>query len=114
MTAVAIKKCFVCNCIFEPDNARVNRDATGRPETERGKVLNSEYNIFRDQPTSPASPLRINTLLCRDVYRGLMSGPTIMDGKGAIDGQSGSASDFNRSMSNFCSGSKIIKKQRGI
>ena len=32
-------------------------------KTERGKVLNPEYNIFRDQPTPGASPLRINTLL---------------------------------------------------
>ena len=31
--------------------------------TERGKVLNPEYNIFRDQPIAKASPLRINTLL---------------------------------------------------
>ena len=33
--------------------------------TERGKVLNLEYNIFRDQPIAGASPLRINTLLYR-------------------------------------------------
>ena len=32
-------------------------------KTERGKVLNPEYSIDRDQPTSRASPLRINTLL---------------------------------------------------
>ena len=31
--------------------------------TERGKVLNPEYNTFRDQPIAGASPLRINTLL---------------------------------------------------
>ena len=30
---------------------------------ERGKVLNPEYSICRDQPTSQASPLRINDLL---------------------------------------------------
>ena len=36
-------------------------------KTERGKILNPEYNINRDQPTSRASPLRINTLLCRVV-----------------------------------------------
>ena len=32
-------------------------------KTERGKVLNPKYNIFRDQPIAKASPLRINTLL---------------------------------------------------
>jgi len=36
-------------------------------KTERGKILNPEYNIFRDQPTPGASPLRINTLLSREV-----------------------------------------------
>ena len=36
-------------------------------KTERGKLLNPEYNIFRDQPTSRASPLRINTLLSREL-----------------------------------------------
>ena len=34
-------------------------------KTERGKVLKPEYNIDRDQPTSRASPLRINVLLSR-------------------------------------------------
>ena len=35
-------------------------------KTERGKVINPEYSIFRDQPIAGASPLRINTLLsCR-------------------------------------------------
>ena len=33
-------------------------------KTERGKILNPKYNICRDQPTSRASPLRINALLC--------------------------------------------------
>ena len=33
-------------------------------KTERGKVINPEYSIDRDQPTSWASPLRTNTLLC--------------------------------------------------
>ena len=33
-------------------------------KTERGKILNPDYNIFRDQPTAGASPLRVNTLLC--------------------------------------------------
>ena len=32
-------------------------------KTERSKILNPEYNMDRDQPTSRASPLRINTLL---------------------------------------------------
>ena len=32
---------------------------------ERGKMLNPEYSICRDQPTSQASPLRINDLLSR-------------------------------------------------
>ena len=36
--------------------------------TERGKILNPEYSIDRDQPTSRASPLRINDLLST-VYR---------------------------------------------
>ena len=34
--------------------------------TERCKVLNPEYNIFRDQPIPGASPLRINVLLSGD------------------------------------------------
>ena len=38
--------------------------------TERGKILNPEYNICRDQPTSRASPLRINDLLSTVVYFG--------------------------------------------
>ena len=33
--------------------------------TERGKILNPEYSICRDQPTTGASPLRINDLLSR-------------------------------------------------
>ena len=32
-------------------------------KTERGKILNPEYSIFRDQPVPGASPLRINALL---------------------------------------------------
>ena len=36
-------------------------------KTERGKILNPKYSIDRDQPTSQASPLRINTLLSRVV-----------------------------------------------
>ena len=31
--------------------------------TERGKILNPEYSICRDQPTTGVSPLRINVLL---------------------------------------------------
>ena len=38
-------------------------------KTERGKVLNPEYSIDRDQPTSRAFPLRINTLLCGEVFQ---------------------------------------------
>ena len=34
-------------------------------KTERGKVINPQYSIDRDQPTSRASPRRINTLLFR-------------------------------------------------
>ena len=34
---------------------------------ERSKVINPEYNIARDQPTSRASPLGINALLSGDV-----------------------------------------------
>ena len=35
-------------------------------KTERGKVINREYSIDRDQATAGASPLRINVLLsCR-------------------------------------------------
>ena len=51
------------------DNVRVIRAANPvcRRMTERCKVLNPEYNIFRDQPTPRASPLRINTLLCRPI-----------------------------------------------
>jgi len=51
------------------DNVRVIRAANPvcRRTTERGKILNPEYNIFRDQPIPRASPLRINTLLSRDV-----------------------------------------------
>ena len=49
----------------EAHNVRVIRAANPvcRRTTERGKVLNLEYNIFRDQPIAGASPLRINTLL---------------------------------------------------
>ena len=32
-------------------------------KTERGKISNPQYSIDRDQPTSRASPLRVNTLL---------------------------------------------------
>ena len=49
----------------ERDNVGVIRAAKPvcRRTTERGKVINPEYSIFRDQPTPGASPLRINTLL---------------------------------------------------
>ena len=54
-----------------PDNVRVIRAANPvcQRTTERGKVINPEYSIFRDQPIAGASPLRINTLLCRVVGR---------------------------------------------
>ena len=54
--------------LIKRDNVRVIRAANKvcRRTTERGKVLNPEYNIFRDQPIPRASPLRINTLLFRD------------------------------------------------
>ena len=47
------------------DNVRVIRAAKPvcRRTTERGKISNPEHNIKRDQPTSRASPLRINVLL---------------------------------------------------
>ena len=49
----------------EAHNVRVIRAAKTvcRRTTERYKVINPEYNIFRDQPIPRASPLRINTLL---------------------------------------------------
>ena len=49
----------------KPYNVRVIRAANPvyRRTTERCKILNPEYNIFRDQPIPGASPLRINTLL---------------------------------------------------
>ena len=43
-------------------------------KTERGKILNPQYIIFRDQPTAEASPLRINTLLCAVNYCDSLSG----------------------------------------
>ena len=50
---------------FKRHNVRVIRAANpvGRRMTERGKISNPEYSIFRDQPIARASPLRINTLL---------------------------------------------------
>ena len=38
--------------------------------TERGRMLNPDYSIFRDQPIAGASPLRINVLLSRDCRTG--------------------------------------------
>ena len=57
-------------------------------KTERGKILNPEYNIFRDQPTPRASPLRINTLLSgrngnQCVPEGLLRNKTILLDAGA-------------------------------
>ena len=57
-----------CRCLrLKRYNVRVIRAAKPvcRRTTERGKILNPEYNIFRDQPIARASPLRINTLLYR-------------------------------------------------
>ena len=47
------------------DNVRVIRAANPvcRPKTERGKISNPEYSIFRDQPVPGASPIQINALL---------------------------------------------------
>ena len=56
---------------WKQHNVRVIRAAKPvcRRMTERGKVLNTEYSINRDQPTSGASPLRINTLLSGDLRK---------------------------------------------
>ena len=53
------------------DNVRVIRAAIPvcRRMTERGKILNPDYSIFRDQPTPRASPLRVNTLLYGGFHR---------------------------------------------
>ena len=50
---------------LEADDVRVIRAAIPvcLRTTERGKILNPEYNIFRDQPILGASPLRIDALL---------------------------------------------------
>ena len=47
------------------DNVRVIRVANPicRRMTERGKAINAEYSIFRDQPVPGASSLQINALL---------------------------------------------------
>ena len=57
---------------MKSDNVRVIRAANKvcRRTTERGKVLNPEYSLFRDQPIPGASPLRINTLLSRVLWSG--------------------------------------------
>ena len=53
-------------CSFE---SRITSVLSERPlkyadqKTERGKRLNPEYSMDRDQPTSQASPLRINVML---------------------------------------------------
>ena len=58
----------------QPNAGWITSELSERPlkfadqKTERGKILNPEYNIYRDQPTSRASPLRINDLLSTDVY----------------------------------------------
>ena len=58
---------FIGEPFSESDNVRVIRAAKPvcRRTMERGKVLNPEYSIFRDQPIAGASPLRINRLLPR-------------------------------------------------
>ena len=55
--------------LLSPNNCGVIRAARPfcRRMTERCKVKNPEYNIFRDQPIPGASPLRINTLLYGDL-----------------------------------------------
>ena len=54
----------------KPYNVRVIRAAKPvcQRMTERCKVLNPEYSIFRDQPIPGASPLRINTLLSGRIH----------------------------------------------
>ena len=51
--------------VLQGNNVRVVRAAKPvcRRMTERGKILNPEYNTNRDQPTTGASPLRVNALL---------------------------------------------------
>ena len=55
-------------------------------KTERGKILNPQYSIDRDQPTSRASPLRINTLLSRVRY--IDCRPEILIGDSSFGGKS--------------------------
>ena len=60
---------FVFDLYVNTDFSEITSKLSERPlksadqKTERGKILNPEYNICRDQPTSWASPLRINALL---------------------------------------------------
>ena len=54
---------------LESDLSEITSKLSERPlksadqKMERSKVINPEYSIDRDQPTSRASPLRINDLL---------------------------------------------------
>ena len=48
-------------------------------KTERGKVPNPEYNIFRDQPIAGVSPLRINTLLSTAICHCAVFGAGVQD-----------------------------------
>ena len=62
----------ITECLFDmlDFSSRITSVLSERPlkladqNTERGKAVNPEYNINRDQPARWASPLRINTLLC--------------------------------------------------
>ena len=99
---------------LQPDNVRVIRAANPvcRRMTERCKVLNHEHNVFRDQPTSRACPLRIKTLLFRvPCHHGEMPtvGPTSNLGKGAKSGQQARVDSSAPRMSRMRSGSKTTK-----
>ena len=65
---------FGAGLFVKHDNVRVIRAANPicRRMTERCKVINPEYSIFRDQPIARASPLRINTLLCADYFANIV------------------------------------------
>ena len=72
--------------LVESDNVRVIRAAKPvyRRTTERCKVLNPEYSIFRDQPIPGASPLIvIHRLPCRCVSKA--GGPTHFGSYGGVD-----------------------------
>ena len=60
---------IVSKSFMNEKSSRITSRLSERPfkladqKTERGKILNPEYSTCRDQPTSRASPLRINDLL---------------------------------------------------